>query len=222
MHTTRLVVGQLQVNCYIITPAEGAEFGAVIDPGAEAEKIITCCERLGVTPRYIINTHGHHDHIGADLGLTEKYPDAEFCIGAQEKDLLMDPQRNLSAEFGASEGPPEPDRLLDEGDTLELDDLVIEVLDTPGHTAGGISLVARQDDETVIFCGDLLFAGSVGRTDLPGGDVETLENSVQKNILSFPDDTPLYSGHGPATTVGKERQHNPFIARLLDKEQGQK
>ena len=216
MDVTRLVVGELQVNCYVLTPGEASGEAAVIDPGGDADKIAEVCHKKGVTPRYIINTHGHHDHIGADGQMVERFPDADFCIGEGEKELLLDPQKNLSAGFGPEYTPPEPDRLLADGDTLELGDVTLEVMDTPGHTAGHISLAARQDDETAVFCGDLLFAGSVGRTDLPGGDAETLARSVREKILSLPDQTTLLPGHGPETTVGQEKQSNPFVGKVMN------
>lgn len=216
MDVTRLVVGELQVNCYVIHPDETSAEAAIIDPGGDADKIAEVCEKKGLTPLYIINTHGHHDHIGADSEITERFPDAEFCIGENEKDMLLDPQQNLSAGLGGGYTPPEPDRLLSDGDRLELGDVTMEVMDTPGHTAGHISLAARHDGDTVVFCGDLLFAGSVGRTDLPGGDAETLARSVKDKILTLPDETTLLPGHGPETTVGQEKRNNPFVAKVMN------
>ncbi len=216
MDVTRLVVGELQVNCYVLSPGDGSGEAAVIDPGGEADKIAEVCRKKDLTPRYIINTHGHHDHIGADAEVTEQFPDAEFCIGEDEKDLLLDPEKNLSAGLGPGYTPPEPDRLLADGDRLELGDVTLEVMDTPGHTTGHVALAARHDAETVVFCGDLLFAGSVGRTDLPGGDAETLARSVKDKILTLPDDTTLLPGHGPETTVRQEKQSNPFVTKVMN------
>jgi len=216
MDVTRLVVGELQVNCYVLSSGDTSDEAAIIDPGGGADKIAEVCRKKNLAPRYIINTHGHHDHIGADSEVTEQFPEAEFCIGQDEKDLLLDPEKNLSAGLGPGYSPPEPDRLLTDGDRLELGDVTLEVMDTPGHTTGHIALAARQDDETVVFCGDLLFAGSVGRTDLPGGDAETLARSVKDKILTLPDDTTLLPGHGPETTVRQEKQSNPFIAKIIN------
>ena len=216
MDITRLIVGELQVNCYVLVPHEGADEAAVIDPGGSADKICAAVKKKGVTPRYVINTHGHHDHIGADTELMDRFPDAELCIGRDERDMLMDPARNLSSGFGQDYTPPEPDRLLEGGDELELGSLTLEVLYTPGHTAGHVSLLVREEEDVVVFCGDVLFAGSAGRTDLPGGDIATLQKSVREQILSLPDDTRLLPGHGPETTVGQEKQSNPFVTTMLN------
>ncbi len=193
---------------------EDSAQAAVIDPGEDPEKILTYLQKHGLQPLYILNTHGHFDHIGGNRRLKEEYPEAELCIGSEDATALTKDGMNGAASFGQEVDSPEADRLLNEGDQLQVGSITLDVLDTPGHSPGSISLVAHDDSETMIFCGDLIFAGGVGRTDLPGGDMQTLGRSIKQKILTFPDETVLKPGHGEETTVGREKTRNRFISQL--------
>jgi len=210
MRIVCLSVGPLACNCYLAAD-EQSGLAAVIDPGDEAGLIAATCEQEGVTPALIINTHAHADHIGGDAELKRLYPDARLCIGAGDAALLRDSVRNLSVMLGRTGRMPEPDLLLEDGQSVEFGSCVLRTLETPGHTTGAICLVADQEQPPVVFCGDLIFAGGVGRTDLPGGDWDALLCSIREKIFALPDETTLLPGHGPDTTVGEEKRSNPFL-----------
>jgi len=206
----RLQVGALGTNAYLLRDDGGAE-GAIVDPGDEAERIIRRCREDGLEPRYLVNTHAHADHVAGNRGLKEAFPDAELCIGVHEADRLQDPVGNLGPAFGMALSSPPADRELQEGDILRFGTTELEVLFTPGHTPGAVSLLARGQDPPCLFCDDLLFRRGVGRHDLPGGDWATLLDSIRSKVLTLPPDTVLWPGHGGKTTVGEERRLNPFI-----------
>ncbi len=200
-----LTVGSLGCNCYLLKDEVSGD-GAVIDPGGEGERIIQACESEALRPRYIINTHGHADHTGADAELKHAYPTASLCIGRQDADLLADSVRNLSVMLDLKGAPPGPDLLLEEGQRLEFGACVLRVLQTPGHTPGSICLMADGEEPAVVFCGDLIFKAGVGRTDLPGGSLAALRRSIQGKIFTLPDRTVLLPGHEERTTVGAEKK----------------
>lgn len=196
-----LAVGPLETNCYIFGCAATKE-AAVIDPGAEDALIKKQIDTLGLTPKCVINTHGHGDHIGANskMGLP-------VFIHASDAQLLTDPVKNISEMLGVTVSSPPANRLLEDGDKIEIGNLVLEVIHTPGHTSGSICLKC----EDVVFTGDTLFAEGAGRTDLPGGSEFKLIKSIKERLLVLPDGTKVYPGHGPPTSIGHEREHNPFI-----------
>jgi len=201
-----LTVGPLLANCYLVWCEETKE-AVVIDPGAEGEKIVSEIEKEHLRVKYIINTHGHVDHISANREVKNR-TGAKILIHADDAPLLTNPQLNLSSYLGAPVTGPPPDVLLCEGEEIEIgNNLKLEVIHTPGHTRGGICLLADK----VVFTGDTLFAGSVGRTDFPGGSYTELLDSIKKKILTLGDDYVIYPGHGPASTVGEERRNNPFL-----------
>jgi len=206
----RLEVGDMPTNAYLLKDEREAA-GVVVDPGGDADKIARRCAAEGIAPLYIVNTHGHIDHIGANATLSAHYPDALLCIGAADAPRLLDPLANLSAALGMSDGAPKPDLLLQEGDRLEFGASALEVLETPGHTPGGISLLARGGTPAQLFCGDALFRRGMGRTDLPGGDAQALLDSIEEKIFALPDETVVWPGHGEPTTVGEEKRENPFL-----------
>ncbi len=199
-------VGAIDSNCYIIG-CEETLIGAVVDPGAEAQHILARANDLGLEIRYIILTHGHVDHIGA-LAEVRQATGAEVLIHAEDAPMLIDSRQNLSVFVGSNIKSKPADRLLQEGDTINVGNIEIEVIHTPGHTRGGISLKCAPD---VIITGDTLFAGSVGRSDFPGGSHRQLIASIKNKLLEFPPETKIYPGHGPMTTIGQEKKYNPFL-----------
>ena len=210
MKIIQLMVGPLQANCYLL--AEGTEKpAAIIDPGGDGPRIKAAVERDDLQPVVIIDTHGHIDHIAANSYLKEIY-NVPLLIHQTDANSLTDPALNLSAlGFGNFNSPP-PDRLLRDGDAIDVGALRLEVLHTPGHTPGGICLLLRRIGAAdIVFTGDTLFAGGVGRTDFPGGSMEELMDSIRSKLLLLPDDTIVYPGHGPASTIGREKQTNPFL-----------
>jgi len=200
-----IVTGPFQENTYIVAKDESAPC-VIIDPGDEADRIADTIEALGLTPEIILNTHGHLDHIGAVPDLRERY-EIPFAIHPLDGFLLenVDEQARMFGLSGYRD--PEVDRELVAGETVEAAGLKFEVVFTPGHSPGHVTF--RVDGAA--FAGDCLFAGSIGRTDLPGGDPAELKRTLHDTFLSWPDDTMVYPGHGPETTIGQERANNPFL-----------
>ncbi|HEX9912571.1 MAG TPA: MBL fold metallo-hydrolase [candidate division Zixibacteria bacterium] len=207
MLVERIVVGGLETNCYILVD-EKSRKGIVIDPGADFTKIEKKIKQLKVKIEKIILTHGHADHITA-LGQLKIYAGAEVLIHSQDEKMLSDSTSNLSflaeneIEFSSV------DESLKDGDTIKCGEIKLEVIHTPGHTPGGISLLG----EDVVFTGDTLFKGSVGRTDLPGSSWRDLEKSLKK-ILNIKEDLTVYPGHGPVSSLKWEKENNPFLIEL--------
>ncbi|MFA5339598.1 MAG: MBL fold metallo-hydrolase [Candidatus Omnitrophota bacterium] len=197
-----LPVGPIAANCYIFGCAETKE-AVIIDPGADDKDIKQQVAELGLSPKCVINTHGHADHIGANskMGLP-------VFIHASDAQCLTNPMKNVSGMIGIPVCSPPASRLLEDGDTIEVGNLVLEVLHTPGHSQGSICLWC----EDAVFTGDTLFAEGVGRTDLPGGSEAALMRSIKEKLFTLPDATKVYPGHGPATTIGYEKGHNPFFS----------
>ena len=205
MQLSRLVVGPLQVNCYIVHDEKTKE-AIVIDPGDDGREILDLIREKGLKVRYIVNTHAHFDHVGANK-LLKDATGAELLIHEADSGLLST-TANHARMFGmTAPSSPKADRYVKHGDVLTVGALTLTVLHTPGHSAGGISLAG----DGMVFTGDALFAGSIGRTDLPGGDLMTLITSIKTYLLSLPDDTVVLSGHGPQSTIGDERRENPFL-----------
>lgn len=204
LQVLRLPLGPLETNCYVIVHKRTQE-AVVIDPGMECDPLLEALQGLNVTN--ILLTHGHFDHIGG-VARVRDMTQAKVWIHEIERDWLHDPTKNRSA-FWLEEPvvAPPPDRTWQGGETHHFLGSPVHVRFTPGHSPGHVSL---QWGDFVIS-GDALFAGSIGRTDLPGGDYDTLMRSIDRELLSLPDDTLLLPGHGPETTVGHERQTNPFL-----------
>jgi len=197
--------GPLDVNCYILG-CEKTKKAVVIDPGGNVQQILAILARHQLDLEMIINTHGHFDHIGGNKELKEK-TGASLLVHRLDRSLLIQ-ARETAAIFGLSASPsPEPTRELVGREQLNVGDLSLRVLHTPGHSRGGICLYT----EGHLFSGDTLFAGSIGRTDLPEGDYSQLIASIREQLLPLPEDTRVYPGHGPSTTIGDEKQHNPFL-----------
>ena len=206
MFVKKLTVGPLEANCYLVADEETKE-AIIIDPGAEGEKIRRLIEEGELVPAYIVNTHGHIDHIGANGYLKEKLRDIKISIHPADAPMLIDPLQNLASFTGQSNPSPAADLMLEDGYEINLGKLSLKVAHTPGHTPGGICLVT----EGKVFTGDTLFAGSVGRTDLPGGSMDSLGTAIREKLLTLPDGTIIYPGHGPPSTIGRERVSNPFV-----------
>ena len=205
MIITSLAVGPIMANCFIVG-CEETRAAAVIDPGDEADRILLALADARLTVTQIINTHGHFDHVGANARL-KKATGAPISVHALDAPMLTQLSR-MAAMWGMSaENSPAPDRLIDEGDRIVAGNITFRVIHTPGHTPGGVSLLADGH----LFVGDTLFAGSVGRTDFPGGDFETLKASIQKKLFVLGDALCVHTGHGPDTTIGEEKRHNPFV-----------
>jgi hydroxyacylglutathione hydrolase len=189
----------------------GRTDAVVIDPGFEPELVFSRLREERLTVKFILNTHGHVDHIAGNAALKEAFPDAPLLIGAGDAIMLTDPWRNLSGLSGIAVTSPPADRLLSEGDVVEVGGLRLEVLEIPGHSPGHIVYILR-DEPPVVFGGDVLFHGSIGRTDFPGGALNQLLSGIRTKLWPLPDETVVHPGHGPATTVGHEKRTNPFLA----------
>lgn len=203
MRVDILQVGELEVNCYILS-SEKTKNAILVDPGDDYPKIKSFLEKQKLSPRFILHTHGHFDHIGADneFGL----PVYAHRLDAE---LLRSPKKNLSDFFSSSFQVNAQTHILEDKEIVRLDELSLEVIHTPGHTPGGICLKSGN----VIFTGDTLFAGGIGRTDFPGASEERLIQSIEERLMVFPDETLIYPGHGPSSTIGRERKRNPFLCK---------
>jgi len=198
----KMIVGILATNCYFAICRETKE-AVVIDPGAEGKKIFARINNLSLNIKAIINTHGHIDHVCAN-GYLKGKTKAPLMISEKDLGIYKNPGFGLKL---LTLRQPAPDHLLSGGDRIDFGNYTLTVLETPGHTPGGISL----SGEEVLFCGDSLFAGSIGRTDLPGGSYDELIKSINERLLTLTPDTVLYPGHGPASTVRTEIKSNPFV-----------
>lgn len=197
----RFVVGPLQTNCYLLEDPATKD-ACLIDPGANPKEIRRFISDGGLCLKYIINTHGHGDHIAANA-----FFNVPIYIHKLEEDFLVDPDKNMSRMFMGGIVSPRADRLLADGEILPLGELKLKILHTPGHSPGSVSIVVNG----IAFTGDALFAGSIGRTDFDNGDADLLYRSIMQKLMALPDDTVIYPGHGPESTIGEERRSNPFL-----------
>ncbi len=200
-----VVVGPLEVNCYVIG-CEDTKEAAIIDPGDNADEIIRIIVKEGLKPKFIINTHAHFDHIGGVKVIQDHFK-IDFIL--HEDDLfLVDNASEQSTAFGLNPiSKPEVNKYVIDGEEINLGNKSITVIHTPGHSPGCVCYYSDNN----IFVGDTLFAGSIGRTDLPGGSHETLINSVKEKLFALGDNTTVHPGHGPSTTIENEKKHNPFL-----------
>lgn len=199
-----ITVGPVEVNCYILGCNRTSE-AVIIDPGAEDGRIKERLSKYNLSAKYIINTHGHADHIGANgkFGLP-------VMIHKSDASFLSNPAKNLSVMMGTIITSPPASRVLEDGDKLYVGDLALEVIHTPGHTPGSVSIKC----EDLVFTGDALFKEGLGRTDFPYSSEEDLLKSIREKLLVLPDSTKVYPGHGAATTIGHEREHNPYMREI--------
>ena len=204
-----LILGSYETNCYILRTAQASKDCIIIDTGLEADEMMLFLDNNQLQPLSVVLTHGHADHIvGLEL-LRKKYPQIKTYIHKLDAKMLSKPTSNLSILSGKFFKTAPADVLLDEPDTIDSAGIKLDVLHTPGHTPGGICLYSKED--SVVFVGDTLFADSIGRTDFPGGSTNQLITSIKTKLWPLPDDTVVYPGHGPKTTIEREKMYNPFL-----------
>jgi hydroxyacylglutathione hydrolase len=205
-----IVSAPFDENTYIAC-LEGRSDCLVIDPGLQPGKILSVLEAEKLTPAAILNTHGHSDHIAGNQAMKDRWPDCPLVIGRLDAPKLTDPQLNLSAPFGLELISPSADVLLDEGDKYSAAGFDLAVRHIPGHSIGHIVFIWSAGSPTFVLGGDVLFAGSIGRTDFPDGSFEQLAAGIREKLYVLPDDTIVLPGHGSTTTIGQEKRSNPFV-----------
>ena len=201
----KLEVGPIMANCFILG-CESTKEAVVIDPGDDSDRILMELAKSELNVKYLINTHGHFDHVGANKRMKE-VTGAKLAIHPEDEPMFKELSHSASMFGLTAQNSPPADILLKHGDEISFGEINLKVIHTPGHSKGGICLYTKGH----LFSGDTLFAGSIGRTDLPGGDYDTLISSIRNNLLSLDDKTIVYTGHGPETTLGDERRSNPFL-----------
>jgi hydroxyacylglutathione hydrolase len=203
---------EMGINSYLLWDPASRE-ALLIDPAAPSNDLLNKIRELELKVKFIVCTHGHGDHIGGNEFFKQQLS-APLAIHSEDAEMLGDPTLNLSAFFNFPISSPAPDRLLTHGEVLHLGECPVRVIHTPGHTPGGICLLT----ENLLLTGDTLFMDSVGRTDFPNGDADLLENMIRARLMILPDDTLIYPGHGPQSTIGHERHHNPFVGSWEENE----
>ncbi len=201
----KLEVGPIMANCFILG-CDSTKEAVVIDPGDDADRILMELAKSELKVKYLINTHGHFDHVGANKKMKE-VTGAQLAIHPDDEPMLNELSHSASMFGLSADNSPPADILLKDGDEISFGDITLKVIHTPGHSKGGVCLYTKGH----LFSGDTLFAGSIGRTDLPGGDYDTLISSIKQKLLAFDDDTIVYTGHGPETNIGNEKRSNPFL-----------
>lgn len=202
-----IVVGELGVNCYVLADSETKE-GVVIDPGAEAEKILAVVKAKGIKVLHILNTHGHFDHIGGNRRVSEA-TGGRLMISREDEPFLSRAARSATMYGLTAEDSPPPAAHFADGDSIRFGSHELKVIHIPGHSPGGSCFYLANDG--ILISGDSLFAESIGRTDLPGGSQEQLVGAIRSKLLTLPAETRVFPGHGPATTIGHEKKYNPYL-----------
>jgi glyoxylase-like metal-dependent hydrolase (beta-lactamase superfamily II) len=233
MNVKTFILGPLQTSCYLVYSDTNSN-AIIIDAGGDPTEIIKYIKQFNLTPLYLVNTHGHIDHILGNPQIKKAFPKINICIHPVDAPMLQEAKYNLSTELGFEFFSPEPDRLINENDFISIpaegttsrkSTHQFKVIHLPGHTKGGIGLLYQptngsylqngrekvKNSDAFLFSGDAIFAGSIGRTDFPGGSHSELINNIRKKIFVLPDSTIIYPGHGPSTTVGDEKHSNPFF-----------
>jgi len=209
MKIDRLILGAYETNCYVLRSSEAVKDCLIVDAGLGAEKLIKFLQEHNLNPVAVVLTHGHIDHIEGVAALRAEFPDIKVYIHNLDAEMLTEPYTNLSAMTGADFSVEPADFFLEEQSVIEQADIKLSVLHTPGHTPGGICLYC--EDEGIAFTDDALFADSIGRTDFPDGNTEQLLQSIREKLFTLPDETKVYPGHGPITTIAHEKEYNPFL-----------
>jgi hydroxyacylglutathione hydrolase len=199
---------------YIVWRQDRQE-AVIVDPGFDPKSILELIEREKLTPVAILNTHGHVDHIAGNGAIKSAFPDAPLIIGRNEQELLLQPSKNMSETFGLPVSSPPADRLLDDEERLEIAGFQFLVREIPGHSPGSVVFIADEFSPIFVLGGDVLFRGSVGRSDM-GGNAKQLLSGIRSKLMVLPDDTVIYPGHGPSTTIGAEKRTNPYVGEHAD------
>lgn len=209
MKITNIILGEYQTNSFCVTAEDSAKDCLIVDTGLSPQPLIDHLQNGELNPVVVIYTHGHLDHTFGVKALRENWPNIKVAIHKDDADMLTDASKNLSAAMGMPLEFSPADIILNDGDQVDFAGVKFKVIHTPGHTPGGISLYSES--EKLLFAGDTLFATSIGRTDFPGGNHDLLITSIRTKLLVLPDETKVYTGHGPETTIGQEKKFNPFI-----------
>jgi hydroxyacylglutathione hydrolase len=210
MRIRTLVLGAYQTNSYVLRADDASSECVVVDTGLSAETLTAFLQTKSLTPKALILTHGHGDHIAGVPELLALWPDMLIYAHQLEADVLLDPNLNLTTMTGTPMTLDGEIHYVVQDQIIEAAGITLKALHTPGHTQGGMSLYGEE--KGVVFAGDTLFADSVGRTDFPGGSQTVLIQSIRDQLFALPDETRVYPGHGPSTTIGHEKQHNPYIS----------
>jgi glyoxylase-like metal-dependent hydrolase (beta-lactamase superfamily II) len=205
-----VVSAPFEENTYL-AQLDGRDDCLIFDPGFQPQEIIQWVEERGLTPAAILCTHGHSDHIAGNATLKQRWPDCPLVIGEGDAAALTDPQLNLSGQFGLPLVSPAADATLAEGEIYEAAGLRLETRVVAGHSPGHVVFIWRDHEPMYVFGGDVLFQGSIGRTDFPNGSFEQLAAGIHQKLFTLPDDTIVLPGHGDPTTIGEEKRHNPFV-----------
>ena len=209
MKIDRLILGAYETNCYILRSGEAAKDCLIVDAGLEADRLINFLKEHKLNPVAVVLTHGHIDHIAGVDALRAEFADIKVYIHKVDAKMLTEAEHNLSALAGVPFSADPADLFIEAGDVIEQVSIKLQVLHTPGHTPGGICLYSK--DEGIVFTDDTLFADSIGRTDFPNGSTSQLLNSIKEKLFTLPDETKVYPGHGPITTIAREKAHNQFF-----------
>ncbi|MDR0852154.1 MAG: MBL fold metallo-hydrolase [Clostridiales Family XIII bacterium] len=201
------LIGSIGTNCYLVWD-EGSDDAFLIDPAQNLPEIAQAIREEFLNLKYVILTHGHGDHIGGVTGILAEFPDAKLAAGRMEAELLAQARMNFSLEITGKSVSLVPDIFLNDGDELSVGNLTLAIIETPGHTPGGISILVNRE---VLFSGDTLFRDSIGRTDLAGGNYERIVASIREKLFVLPDEVRVYPGHMDETTIGHEKKFNPYV-----------
>lgn len=218
-HIAKIVSAPFDENSYIAHLPQRSDC-LIFDPGFDPESIRAYVAEHALTPAAILLTHGHADHIAGNAALKSHWPECPLVIGRNEAPMLTDARLNLSAGYGFPVKSPPADILLDDGATYEAAGFRLLVCEIPGHSSGHVVYVWREHQPPIVFGGDVLFAGSIGRTDFPGGSFEALAAGIDRHLFSLSDDSIVLSGHGEPTTIGREKQTNPFVGARARRQRG--
>lgn len=206
----QFVNSDFEENLYVVR-LKGSPDCFIVDPGMEPDEAIRFIRKNDLTPKAVLVTHGHYDHIGGLDRIKAEWPDVEIAIGEKERFKLTDPAGNLSAHFGIPVKTVDADRSLADGEKWSVAGIPVTAILSPGHSSGHLVYQIDAEDGSVVFVGDVIFAGSIGRTDFPDGNMEDLLAGIKGRLLPLPDSTVFYTGHGPTTTAGRERNFNPWF-----------